>query len=189
MEGLHMEQANQRYSIQQIFWLVLLSSAAVLGCAESAGKKEGEMATTPVFTQTLYIAAPAEEVWHAIVDREIVNKYHLIPLRTVELRKGGRIIYGAGEEEAISGEVLEIAPGKKLVHSFNFSHNPEDPPSAVTYESTPMGKMCKLVLTHNGFSEETATYRDICGGWPTILSGLKTLLETGKGLPWPQSGE
>jgi hypothetical protein len=57
-----------------------------------------------------------------------------------------------------------------------------DPPSRITYEIEPMGATCKLTMTHDGFETETATYRRVAGGWSFILSGLKTLLETGEPL-------
>ena len=72
------------------------------------------------------------------------------------------------------------------MHTFCFAHQKDDPPSRVTYEIKAMGEMCELTLTHDQFGGETPTYRDVCGGWPVILNGLKTLLETGKGLPWPK---
>jgi len=52
-----------------------------------------------------------------------------------------------------------------------------------TWEIEPMGEMCKLTLVHDGFPSETATYRDVGGGWPLVLSSLKSLLETGEPLP------
>ena len=45
-----------------------------------------------------------------------------------------------------------------------------------------MGATCKLTMIHDGFETETATYREVAGGWSYILSGLKTLLETGEPL-------
>ena len=45
-----------------------------------------------------------------------------------------------------------------------------------------MGSACRLRMIHDGFDAETATYREVAGGWSPILSGLKTLLETGEPL-------
>jgi hypothetical protein len=58
----------------------------------------------------------------------------------------------------------------------------------VTYDIEPGGDaMCVLYLTHSGFQSKNQTFTDITGGWPVILSSLKTLLETGKPLPWPNN--
>jgi hypothetical protein len=58
-----------------------------------------------------------------------------------------------------------------------------DRPSRLAFEITPMGATCKLRVVHDSFDAETATYRDVRGGWPWIVSGLKSLLETGEPLP------
>ena len=61
-----------------------------------------------------------------------------------------------------------------------------DPPSRITWEIESVGdELCKLTVVHDGFEEQTATFGQIAGGMPLILSGLKTLLETGEPLPTP----
>jgi hypothetical protein len=57
-----------------------------------------------------------------------------------------------------------------------------DEPSRISWDIEPQGDTVKLKVTHDGFAAETETYRQIAGGMPYILSGLKTLLETGKPL-------
>ncbi len=141
----------------------------------------------PEFARTLFVAAPADEVWRAIVEPEVASRYYLMPLTKIELKEGGEITYGEGDPPPISGEIVEVVPGRKLVHTFVFGDCPDDAPSRVTYEIEPMGEMCKLALTHDGFQDETQTYHDVCGGWPVILSCLKTLLETGSEMPWPKA--
>ncbi len=56
-----------------------------------------------------------------------------------------------------------------------------DAPSRVIFEIEPQGQCCRLTLTHE-FEEENATYKTVDAGWPVILAGLKTLLETGEPL-------
>jgi uncharacterized protein YndB with AHSA1/START domain len=91
----------------------------------------------------------------------------------------------------LEGEVIEVVPGRRLVHTFiHREPNPadQDPPSRVTWEIEPMGDVCKLTLTHEHYRGESVTYKGTLTGWNPVLSGLKTLLETGKPLniPWPQ---
>ena len=147
--------------------------------------------TQPVFTYKVFIGAPIEKVWEAITTAEIVSKYHMVPLTKIELKKGGAMVYGEGDPPSIAGTITELESGTKLVHTFVFGHRPDDPPSSVTYEleAMEMNAMCSLTLTHDEFPDETPTYCDVRGGWPTILSELKSLLETGKGLPWPKQGK
>jgi uncharacterized protein YndB with AHSA1/START domain len=78
---------------------------------------------------------------------------------------------------------LEIDPPHRLVHTFHIVHDRDaarEQPSKVTWEITPMGDACRLCLVHEAMGE--ATQRYVNGGWEYILSGLKTLLETGQPL-------
>ena len=103
----------------------------------------------PVFFRKIYIGSPAEKVWKSLVTPEVINLFYLRPIHKIELKKGGRIDYGEdGKNIRISGEILEIDPMKKLVHSFSFTFN-SDPKTRVTYEIEKMGKMSLLKLTHD----------------------------------------
>ncbi len=109
----------------------------------------------------------------------------MAPVRTLELKKAGRISYG-GDVDLISGTIIEVEPPKILVHTFKFAGS-DDPETRVSYEVEPIGEsMCSLTISHTGFQAEDQTYADITGGWPVIASSLKTLLETGRSLPWPE---
>jgi len=69
-------------------------------------------------------------------------------------------------------------------HEYSERHGggPEDR-SRVTWEIEPKGEVCKLTLIHDGWHGESKSYQSAGEGWPMILSGLKTLLETGQPLP------
>lgn len=148
-----------------------------------------QQSTSPVYQQTLFIAAPAAQVWELLTNPADVSRYYLCPLQAIDLQRGGRITYGVDGQSFITGKVLEVEPQRKLVHSFRFSTqvqpSAENGDSRVTYQIVPMGAMCELKLTHDGFGLDGQTYASIADGWPSILSGLKTLAETGKPLPWP----
>jgi uncharacterized protein YndB with AHSA1/START domain len=149
--------------------------------------------TGPKFERTVFLGVPAAAAWKALVDPEIVREYYMVPLQTLELKPGGAITYGVGEQAFISGEVVEVVPEERLVHTFAFEGETHpgvepDPPSRVSYELAAMGDMCKLHLVHDGFEEDSQTCANVTGGWDVILSSLKTLLETGEPLPWPRGG-
>jgi hypothetical protein len=81
--------------------------------------------------------------------------------------------------------VLEAELGRKLVTTFDACWDDGvavDEPSRISWDIERQGDACKLTVTHDGFAGETETYRKISGGMPYILSGLKTLLETGRPL-------
>ncbi len=82
---------------------------------------------------------------------------------------------------SIDCEVLEADPPRRLVHTFLFPGMDESP-SRCTWTIEARGSASLLVLTHDEFDGETETYRSVAHGWALILSGLKTLLETGTAL-------
>jgi uncharacterized protein YndB with AHSA1/START domain len=86
------------------------------------------------------------------------------------------------------GEKLEVDPPRRLVQSFTALWSDEikaEGTSRVTWEIEPVGDSCRLTLTHDQLGEDVNG--EIYGGWPMILSGLKTLLETGELLTTPGS--
>src|SRR5207249_4780762 len=86
------------------------------------------------------------------------------------------------------GENLEVHPPRRLVQSFNALWSDDvraEGTSRVTWEIEPVGDSCRLTVTHDQLRE--GAHDEIYGGWPMILSGLKTLLETGELLTTPGS--
>ncbi|MGE0753947.1 MAG: SRPBCC domain-containing protein [Alphaproteobacteria bacterium] len=138
---------------------------------------------TLTYNQIVYIARPADVVWSALTQKPMVDRYYLAPLQDAPLQEGTQIYYGTLENKMIYGEVLKLEAPTRFSHSFIFSDRPSKK-SIVTYDIEPMGTMSMLQVRHE-FTDDNAGYADVAGGWPVILSGLKTLLETGKELPWP----
>jgi uncharacterized protein YndB with AHSA1/START domain len=137
------------------------------------------------FKYAIFIGKSAEDIWAAVTQKQIIDRYYLAPLRLLELQAGGRISYGQ-ESDDISGTVLEVDAPKRLKHTFLFGGS-TDPESTVTYEIKPIGSsMSLLTITHAGFPNPNEMFTQISGGWPVIASSLKTILETGHGLPWPK---
>jgi uncharacterized protein YndB with AHSA1/START domain len=86
------------------------------------------------------------------------------------------------------GENLEVEPPRRLVQSFRALWSDEVQragTSRVTWQIEPVGDSCRLVVTHDELPEDASD--ELYGGWPMILSGLKTLLETGDLLTTPAS--
>lgn len=154
-------------------------------CASALAEPMNNTAA-PIFERTIFIGVPASKVWTGLTDPTIVNQYYLAPLSKIELKPGGEISYGTSESQMITGKIEELETGRKLGHTFQFSHNPNEPPTYVLYSIDPMGDMCALRLRHDRFPSANQTFADISEGWDTILSSLKTLLETGHPLPWPK---
>ena len=86
-------------------------------------------------------------------------------------------------EALLEGENLEVDPPRRLVQSFTAQWSEDvkaEAASRVTWEIEAVGDSCRLILTHDQLREDANA--ELYGGWPQILSGLKTLLETGESL-------
>jgi uncharacterized protein YndB with AHSA1/START domain len=93
-----------------------------------------------------------------------------------------------GVIDIASGENLEVDPPRRLVQSFTALWSEDvksEGSSRVTWEIEPVGSSCRLSVTHDQLGENANS--ELFGGWPMILSGLKTLLESGEQLDTPGS--
>jgi uncharacterized protein YndB with AHSA1/START domain len=129
-----------------------------------------------------YIAAPMEKVWEGFVSRESNHAIFNADLE-VELKPGGSMAWmGAGPDGKrvtyVHGEVIKADPPKLLQYTFAFGGSEKF--SRVTVELTQESEATKVVVTHDQWAEDDASYGPTTDGWPRILSRLKTLIETGK---------
>jgi uncharacterized protein YndB with AHSA1/START domain len=136
-------------------------------------------------TYEIYVAAPAKKVWQGIVDGDMTRQYVYATRLESTLKKGAPYAYvGEGGFTAVDGEIIDVAPEKKLVMSWNAHWDDavsKDPASRVTYELTEMGAhTTKLRVTHDGFKSRTATFAGSADAWSLMMSSLKSLIETGK---------
>ena len=138
----------------------------------------------------IYIKTTPERLWEAITDQEARASYSFGVETRSDWTPGSN--YEAGHPAAnvriAEGENLEVDPPRRLVQSFNALWSDDvkaEGTSRVTWEIEPVGDSCKLVVTHDQLRE--GANDQIFGGWPQILSGLKTLLETGEPLTTPGS--
>lgn len=132
----------------------------------------------------LAIRATPEQVWGALTDGAVTPAYYLGFEAHYDLTAGAPYRYTAGGQDVITGTVLEVEPGRSLTATFNGHWAPdvsELPESKVTFSVfepfMPMPGVTFLSLVHEDLpATETAAHLEI--GWVSILSGLKTLLET-----------
>jgi uncharacterized protein YndB with AHSA1/START domain len=139
--------------------------------------------------QEIYIRTSPEELWQAITDPQKTRLYWFGALSHSEWTPGARWTSDSDEGKPyLDGAVVEIEQPRRLVHTFHVSDGDAaaDPHSRVTWEITPMGDACRLRLIHEDMADATERY--ITGGWEVILSGLKTLLETGQPLKIGEPG-
>jgi len=136
----------------------------------------------------IYIKTTPEHLWTAITDPEMRRKYTFGAVVTSDWIPGSRY-QGVGWGTPIfEGENLEIDPPRRLVQSFRALWGEDvksEGTSRVTWEIEPIGDSCRLTVTHDQLRQDANN--QLFGGWPMVLSGLKTLLETGEILTTPGS--
>jgi uncharacterized protein YndB with AHSA1/START domain/DNA-binding transcriptional ArsR family regulator len=166
-------------------WISKYAEPWVGGMADLKHRLEAPM-SAPIHVYQIYIRATPERIWQGLTDSDLVRQYYFGSVIDSEFKAGGPITYKQPDtgRTDITGDVIEADPPRKLVHSFKVAWDPDidDPPTRVTWEITPMGDTCLVSVTHDGFTDENATFASTRDGWPMILSGLKTLLETGERL-------
>jgi uncharacterized protein YndB with AHSA1/START domain len=138
----------------------------------------------PLTVYTIYIAATPEKVWEALTSAEFSRKYFFGFVVEMEPKLGGSFIVRAPDGSLhISGEVLEYDPPKKLMVTWNVNWPDlvaKLGTTLVTYEIESAGEAVRLTMSE---CHDRPLSDDILSGgrtgWPAILSGLKSLLETG----------
>jgi uncharacterized protein YndB with AHSA1/START domain/DNA-binding transcriptional ArsR family regulator len=138
----------------------------------------------------IYIRTTPERLWEAITDPEQRSKYNFGARVTSDWTPGSRYELSAGDGAVAlgEGENLEVDPPRRLVQSAVFLWSEDvrsEGTSRITWEIEPIGDSCRLTVTHDQLRE--GANEELYGGWPMILSGLKTWLETGELLTTPGS--
>jgi uncharacterized protein YndB with AHSA1/START domain len=136
----------------------------------------------------IYIKATPEQLWHAITDTQMRRKWNFGAVVTSDWKKGSAIKGRGGESVIFEGEVLEIDPPRRLVHTMVALWGEDvkaEGTSRVTWEITQVRDSCRLLVTHDQLRE--GANDQLYGGWPMALSGIKTLVETGQILTTPGS--
>lgn len=139
----------------------------------------------PLTVYTIYIASTPEKVWEALTSAEFSKQYFFGNAVEVEPRLGGAFIVRTPDGALhISGEVLAYDPPRKLSVTFNVNWPgliEKLGPTLVTYEIEDVGDAVRLTMSEG---HDRPLSDDVLSGgrtgWPAILSGLKSLLETGK---------
>lgn len=141
----------------------------------------------PEFVYVTYIETTPEKLWHALTDSDFTERYWFGSRLQSDWTVGSRFTMVRDGNVGDAGEVLEYDPPRRLAYTFvNLSEEYRgERPARATFVLEPFGTLVKLTLTHEGFDPGSRMLPAISGGWPAILSSLKSLLETGKPLDVP----
>ncbi|MEU6734532.1 ArsR/SmtB family transcription factor [Streptomyces physcomitrii] len=162
------------------------------------------MAHSEEFVYTTYIRTTPERLWQALTDPAFTRRYWGVTFGT-DWQPGATMSWEQSGVTVSDPEqvVLAAEPGRRLAYTWH-TFTPEfaesvsmseevrarmaaEPRSRVTFEIEPLGETVRLTVTHEGFGPDSTVLESVRTGWPPLLSGLKTLLETGEELPAPRS--
>jgi uncharacterized protein YndB with AHSA1/START domain len=148
------------------------------------------MRDKPKFVYVIYIASTPEKVWQALTDPEVSQQYWF-GFRIAASGKAGEHMTATDPKGEVvhRDPILESDPPRRLSYAWHplYDDLKSERPSRVTIELTPVRDQVRLTLVHDEFDEGSVVYEKIIGGWPAVLSSLKSFLENGRGHaepPW-----
>jgi uncharacterized protein YndB with AHSA1/START domain len=171
-------------------WVSKYTEPWAAGLVSLQNTLESTLEKTMEKVYEIYIKTTPERLWEAITSADIRKHFQFGVLFTGDWTTGSRIEMGTDDNPAFlgNGEVLESDPPRRLVHTMNSTWSDDvvaEGTSRVTWEIAQVADSCCLTLTHDQLRE--GAHPEVYGGWPMILSGLKTWLETGEDLTTPGS--
>jgi uncharacterized protein YndB with AHSA1/START domain len=133
----------------------------------------------------LFIKASPEQIWDAITKPEFTSKYFYGTAVDSTFEPAAALkLNGPDGSAMVEGEILEVDPPRRLQHSWRSLFDPEqavEPYSRLTWEIEPQEDGTTLLtVVHDQLDDSPKTAESVSNGWMLVLSGLKTLLETGK---------
>jgi uncharacterized protein YndB with AHSA1/START domain len=136
------------------------------------------------FVYVTIIRTTPAKLWEALTEPQFMRQYWFGVTAESAWKKGApwKLVYPDGQITD-TGEILEIDPPRRLVIHWQHTLKPElkaEGPARCTIELEPMGKAVKLTITHESEQPDSKLIAAVSGGWPLILSNLKSLLETGE---------
>jgi uncharacterized protein YndB with AHSA1/START domain len=142
----------------------------------------------PSYVYVTYILTTPQKVWDAITDAKISASFWE-RANISDWKVGSAWAHKFPDKPAdLVGEVLESDPPKRLAMTWAGPAHVDNPDrvSRVAFDIEQLGEKVRLTVTHTELSEQGL--KDISGGWPAVLSNLKTLLETGRTIPGAFAG-
>jgi len=138
----------------------------------------------PKFVYVTFIRTTPQKLWSALTDPNFTKQYWFGMHHETDWNAGSswQLVFADGRV-ADAGEIVEVDPPKRLILKWRNEFKPElksEGYSRCTIDLEPIGGAVQLTITHEIDSAESKFIEAVSGGWPRILSNLKSLLETGE---------
>ena len=144
----------------------------------------------PEFVYVTYIETTPEKLWEALTNSEFSKRYWFGTEVKSDWNVGSPFALITDGTTSDTGEILEADRPRRLSYTFKhelFEEMRNEPVTKVVFTLEPHGNVVKLTVTHEGFVEGGKLFGAVSNGWPAILSGLKSLLETGHAFTIPRA--
>lgn len=136
------------------------------------------MNNAPKLVYVTQIRTTPAKLWEALTDPDFIQQYFFGCRNTSTWQVGDAIESRDPDGELYwKGNILKSIPEQEVV--FTFDHLTDEPPSTVRYLIEPQGEMVRLTITHEDFQEVSPIRDRVKNGWPSIIEGIKSLLEKG----------
>jgi uncharacterized protein YndB with AHSA1/START domain/DNA-binding transcriptional ArsR family regulator len=186
-------------------WINQYDRGRVHALADLKTALEGQPMGKPEFVYTTYINTTPERLWQALTDPEFTRRYWGVTFDS-DWKKGASMTWEQFGVKIVDPNqvVVEADPYRRLAYTWH-TFTPEfvksigwdddrqaklskERRSKVTFDIEPVGQMVKLTVVHDDFDPGSTVLESVSEGWPSLLSNLKTLLETGETLPAGRPG-
>jgi uncharacterized protein YndB with AHSA1/START domain len=181
-------------------WINRYHQDRVKALSDLKSALESRRMSGPTFVYKTYIKTTPEQLWQALTDPAFTERYWGSSLEsdwtqgsTIAWNQHGVVIDDPAQIVLASDPYVRLSytwhtftPELKGLHGISddvFDRIVAEPRSKVTFEIEDLGGTVKLTVVHDGFEDESAVFTLVSEGWPRVISGLKSLLETGEVLP------
>jgi uncharacterized protein YndB with AHSA1/START domain len=143
------------------------------------------------FVYVTYIRTTPDKLWDALLKPEFQRQWFWGTTLLSDWKKGSpwKMVKGDGTLDT-TGKIVDIDKGHKLVMTWANESFPElkaEGASQVSFEMVQKGDIMQLTVVHEIAREKSKLIEKVSGGWPMVLSSLKTMLETSAVLPDPRT--
>jgi uncharacterized protein YndB with AHSA1/START domain len=136
----------------------------------------------PDYVYVIYIHASREAVWSALIDSETQRSWWANTRMNSTFKPGASIVFEKAGKDDVTGRIISREDPSRLVYTFHIAGpgpQHDEGPTLVEYSLEQNGDTTKLTVTHSNLKKGGKVIGAISGGWPFVLSGLKSFLENG----------